>query len=135
MKRTTRTDETPGEVQPALTVPVPDPLINKMAEMFRMLSDPSRLKIVLALLAEGRQHVTALRELLGPKTTQPAVSHHLTLMRLVDLVDYDREGKHNYYHLAGDKMRDLLERFFEAMGGPTLDLGAFTMTYAPRAAD
>lgn len=107
-------------------------MIEKMAETFRMLSDPSRLKIVLALLAGGRQHVTALREILGPKTTQPAVSHHLTLMRLVDLVDYDREGKHNYYFLAGEKLRELFDQFFDALGKSTVDFGSFTLTYTPR---
>jgi DNA-binding transcriptional ArsR family regulator len=131
MKQPRRTEPS-VENTPSPAAALPEPMIEKMAETFRMLSDPSRLKIVLALLAGGRQHVTALREILGPKTTQPAVSHHLTLMRLVDLVDYDREGKHNYYFLAGEKLRELFDQFFDALGKSTVDFGSFTLTYTPR---
>jgi len=107
-------------------------MLDEIANVFRMLADPSRLKILLALMHGGRLHVTALKELLGPGTTQPAVSHHLTLMRLVNLIDFDRVGKHNFYYLAGDKIRSILERFFAATGGPCLDLRAFSLTLTTR---
>ena len=53
-------------------------------------------------------------DLLGQ--SQPAVSHHLTLMRMVGLVGYTRTGKHNYYHLASGHVRDLFEQFFADSG-------------------
>src|SRR5262249_31382080 len=77
---------------------------------FKLLADKSRLKIVLALAQDGKLHVSALCALLDQ--SQPAVSHHLTLMRMVGLVGYDRSGKHNYYYLASDHLRELFEQFF-----------------------
>jgi ArsR family transcriptional regulator, arsenate/arsenite/antimonite-responsive transcriptional repressor len=67
--------------------------IDGLAQVFRLLADESRLKILMALAQDGELHVTALCDLLGQ--TQPAVSHHLTLLRMVGLVSYRRDGKHN----------------------------------------
>ena len=66
------------------------------------------------LVQQGRMHVTALCALLGQ--SQPAVSHHLTLMRMIGLVGFDRNGKHNFYYLASDHLRDLFEQFFADTG-------------------
>jgi ArsR family transcriptional regulator len=88
--------------------------IKRLTDVFKLLADVSRLKIVLALAQDGELHVTALCDLLGQ--SQPAVSHHLTLMRMVGLVGYRRDGKHNYYHLASEHVRDLFEQFFADAG-------------------
>jgi ArsR family transcriptional regulator, arsenate/arsenite/antimonite-responsive transcriptional repressor len=82
---------------PANALAVPDGTIQRLTNVFNMLADRSRLKILLALGRDGELHVTALCELLGQ--SQPAVSHHLTLLRMNGLVSYRRDGKHNYYHL------------------------------------
>ena len=95
-------------------IKVSDTTIHRLTDVFRLLADKSRLKIVLALAQDGELHVSALCELLGQ--SQPAVSHHLTLMRMVGLVGYRRDGKHNYYHLASGHVRDLLEQFFADSG-------------------
>ena len=73
-----------------------------------------RLKILLALAEDGEMHVSALCDLLGQ--TQPAVSHHLTLLRMTGLVGYRRDGKHNYYRIESGLVRDLLEQFFADAG-------------------
>jgi ArsR family transcriptional regulator len=91
-------------------VRVPDATIARLSEVFKLMADKSRLKILLALAAEGEMHVSALCELLGQ--SQPAVSHHLTLMRMTGLVGFRRDGKHNFYHLESSLLRDLLEQFF-----------------------
>ncbi len=72
------------------------------------------MKIVLALAQDGELHVSALCRLLGQ--SQPAVSHHLTLMRMAKLVSVDRKGKFSYYRLASDHIRDLFEQFFKDSG-------------------
>ena len=74
-------------------------------------------------------HVSALCELLGQ--SQPAVSHHLSLMRMTGLVGYRRDGKHNFYHLRSELIRDLLEQFFADSGnGPKqLQFVDFAITY------
>jgi ArsR family transcriptional regulator len=88
--------------------------INRLADVFRMLSDESRLKILFALAQDGELHVTALCDLLGQ--TQPAVSHHLTLLRMTGLVGYRRDGKHNFYRIESSQICELLEQFFADSG-------------------
>src|SRR6266581_3634621 len=85
-----------------------------LAEVFKLLADKARMKILLALAQDGELHVSALCELLGQ--SQPAVSHHLTLMRMTGLVGYRRDGKHNYYHLQSGVIRDLLDQCFGESG-------------------
>jgi ArsR family transcriptional regulator len=127
------TDEVTHEDVQVPTIDVPDSVIKDLSDVFRMLSDKSRLKIVLALLQEGKLHVTALKDLVNQ--TQPAVSHHLTLMRANRVVDYDRSGKHNYYYLASGYLAELLRRFFEAAGTSSLKLDGFSLNFSPEKAD
>jgi ArsR family transcriptional regulator len=109
--------------EPALKVlpaiKVNDQTIKKLTGIFKMMADRSRLKILLALAQAGEMHVTALCEMLGPPgepLSQPAVSHHLTLMKSHNLVDYRRDGKHNFYRLDSVVLRDLLDQFFADAG-------------------
>ncbi len=106
--------------------------LGRMTAVFKLLADSSRLKIVLALAQDGELHVSALCDMLGQ--SQPAVSHHLTLMRMVGLVGYRRDGKHNYYHLASAHVRDLLEQFFADAGNgqKSIQLEDFTLTFKRR---
>jgi ArsR family transcriptional regulator len=89
---------------------IPDNTIQRLTTIFKLLADKSRLKIVLALAQMGEMHVTALKDLI--KQSQPAVSHHLTLMRAVGLVNVDRRGRNNFYSLASEHVRELLEQVF-----------------------
>src|SRR4029077_19948284 len=96
---------------------------------FKLLSDESRLKILLALAQDGEMHVTALCDLL--EQTQPAVSHHLTLLRMVGLVGYRRAGKHNFYRIESGLVCDLLEQFFADVGNGhrQLQFDDFSLSY------
>lgn len=126
VKRKYQKDDTDSPIK------VSDATINDLTAVFKLLADKSRLKIVLALAQQGPMHVSALCQLL--RQTQPAVSHHLTLMRIVGLVGYDRNGKHNYYYLASDYLRDLIEQFFGDLGSDrtVLEFDEFSLTYARR---
>ncbi len=103
------------KVTPATsTLKVSDQTVEELAELFKKLADRSRLKILLALAENGEMHVTALCELLDQ--SQPAVSHHLNLLRAHHLVGYRRDGKHNYYRVEGARVRAVLETFFSVAG-------------------
>ncbi|MGE3808361.1 MAG: ArsR/SmtB family transcription factor [Gemmataceae bacterium] len=91
------------------TIKIPQRTLKSMKQVFKLLADELRLKILLVLSEEGEMHVSALCELLGQ--TQPAVSHHLTLLRMSDLVGFRRDGKYNYYRLESRFVRDLLKLF------------------------
>lgn len=68
----------------------------KMAELFKVMSDPTRLKIINALIL-SEMCVCDLSCLLNMK--QPAISHHLKMLRQCRLIKYRREGKIAYYSL------------------------------------
>jgi ArsR family transcriptional regulator, arsenate/arsenite/antimonite-responsive transcriptional repressor len=95
-------------------IKISDLTITRLTEVFKLMADKSRLKILLALAQDGEMHVTALCDMLGQ--SQPAVSHHLTLMRMRGLVGYRRDGKHNFYRLDSGLLRDLLDQFFADAG-------------------
>jgi ArsR family transcriptional regulator len=104
-------------------------VLTALTRVFKQLADVSRLKILLALAQEGEMHVTALCQLLGQ--TQPAVSHHLTLLRMTGLVGFRRDGKHNFYHVESGFLGDLLEEFFAELGShhETLEFSDFALAY------
>jgi ArsR family transcriptional regulator len=113
-------------------IKISEPIIQRLTDVFKLLADKSRFKIVLALAQDRELHVSALCDLLGQ--SQPAVSHHLTLMRMVGLVAYRRDGKHNYYRLAPGHVRDLLEQFFldSGNGQRQLQFEDFALTFKRR---
>ncbi|WP_165226380.1 ArsR/SmtB family transcription factor [Aquisphaera insulae] len=95
---------------------VSDQSIRELAQVFKLLSDETRLRILFYLaLSENRElHVTDLCNRLGQ--SQPAVSHHLALLRVSGLIESRREGKHNYYSVRTEHFGDLLLSLFAAAG-------------------
>jgi len=115
--------------KPTTTIRVADSTIKGLAEVFKLLADESRLRILLALAQNGEMHVSALCDLL--QSTQPAVSHHLTWLRMAGMVGYRRVGKHNFYRVQSGLVCNLLEQFFEDSGnGPKqLHFDDFSLAY------
>ncbi len=88
----------------------------EITQLCRMLSDPTRLKILLFLGRETELHVTALCQRLGQ--SQPAVSHHLALLKNSGLIDVRRDGKHNFYFVCKPYCQMLLGQLFEGVTNP-----------------
>ena len=86
--------------------PRPTAEIRRVAELLKQVSDPTRLQ-VLMLLNEKERNVTELCADLGTQS-QPAVSHHLALLRHGRLIEPRRSGKHNFYALT-DAGRELAQ--------------------------
>lgn len=84
-----------------------------LAETFRILGDPTRVKIAFALSRE-ELCVCDMANLLG--ASESAVSHSLRALRQMKLVKYRREGKIAYYSLDDDHIRQLLDLGFEHVG-------------------
>jgi len=76
-----------------------------VADLFRTLADPTRLRI-LALLAEGETCVHVICARLG--MGQSAVSHQLRLLRVGHLVRTRRVGREIYYALDDDHVVQLI---------------------------
>jgi ArsR family transcriptional regulator, zinc-responsive transcriptional repressor len=80
--------------------------VESLCRLFRVLSDETRLKLLVSL-QEGEQHVTELcRKLRLP---QPTVSHHLGLLRVNGLVKNRRKGKLVFYSLEGGEFARVLK--------------------------
>ena len=65
--------------------------------LLKHVSDPTRLQVIL-ILSEGERHVGALCAQLSQ--SQPAVSHHLALLRHGGIIAPRRQGKNNFYSLT-----------------------------------
>lgn len=65
--------------------------------LLKHVSDPTRLQVIL-ILAGGEHHVGALCSQLSQ--SQPAVSHHLALLRHGGIISPRRQGKNNFYSLT-----------------------------------
>lgn len=87
-----------------------DAAIEELATVFKLVADETRLRILYFLTQRSELHVRAFCDLLGQ--SQPAVSHHLALLRLGGLIDRRRDGKHNFYALRTGRLTDLLDTFF-----------------------
>lgn len=89
---------------------VDDPLCTRMAATFKALADPTRVRIISALL-HTELCVGDLASCLGMSTS--AVSHQLRLLREMRLVRHRREGKYVFYALDDDHIYDLFQRGLE----------------------
>ena len=69
----------------------------RAANLLKQVSDPTRLQVI-ALLSEREHHVGGLCEQFS--MSQPAVSHHLAMLRHGGIVDRRRQGKNNFYTLT-----------------------------------
>ncbi|WP_299982006.1 metalloregulator ArsR/SmtB family transcription factor [Desulfobacula sp.] len=79
--------------------------ISQMADIFKALSDPSRLKIVLALL--NQEHCVCDIAVICDQTDS-AISHQLRILRTMKIVKNRREGKIIYYSIDDDHVISLI---------------------------
>ncbi len=73
--------------------------LSKQADLFKVLADPHRLKI-LAAIARSEDEVCVCDLTSGLPLLQPTVSHHLRVLRESGLVASERRGTWVYYRLA-----------------------------------
>src|ERR1700740_2677568 len=107
--------DTNGQVS-TLGPEVSDQSVRELAQVFKLLSDETRLRILfyLALSPNGELHAADLAN--RPGQSHPAVSHHLALLRVSGLIESRREGKHNFYCVRTDHFGELLVNLFSAAG-------------------
>lgn len=81
------------------------PYVDLAVEVFSLLADATRVRIVLAL-REGEQPVNALAETVGKSPA--AVSQHLAKLRLGRIVRARHEANRVYYSLVDEHARTLV---------------------------
>ncbi len=92
----------------------------EIAEMFHLLGDPTRLRIVVCCLA-GPVSVSALAERIGASPS--LVSHHLRLLRAARILRAERRGKQVFYSAADEHIRTVLGDMIEHVAEPADDAG------------
>ena len=90
--------------------PLPGEIAKDLVQLFKLLADETRLRILHFLMQEEEINVRTLCELL--KQSQPAVSHHLALLRVAGLIEMRRDGKHNFYRMMPQRFDELVESVF-----------------------
>lgn len=84
----------------------------QVAEVFKQISDGTRLRI-LWLLCHCEQCVSNISAAM--EMSDPAVSHHLKLLKKSGLIVSRRDGKEIYYKLADTETANLVHRVIEQM--------------------
>ncbi len=77
-----------------------------LADLFRLLGDPTRLRIVVSCLRTPLA-VSDIADRLGLSVS--LVSHHLRLLKGARLVRADRQGKQVYYEADDAHVRRMIE--------------------------
>ena len=84
----------------------------QLAEVFHLLGDPNRLRLVCACLDEG----VSVQNLAERLDLSPSLaSHHLRLLRAARLMRTERQGKRVFYHAADEHIRHVLGDMIEHM--------------------
>jgi ArsR family transcriptional regulator len=91
-----------------------DDTAREFVQVFKLLADETRVRILHYLLQQEEFNVRTLCELL--QQSQPAVSHHLALLRMAGLIECRRDGKHNFYHLVPKRVQAVLNLLFGTSG-------------------
>lgn len=81
--------------------------VDELADVFGILSDPGRLRLLTSLLEAGELCVCDLAAATGLK--ESAVSHALRLLRAHRVVQVRRAGRMSYYRLSDSHVRMLLD--------------------------
>ncbi len=90
----------------------PSDAFQMTAATFQQLGDPTRLRI-LWLLCHSEECVCNIAAAVG--MSDPAVSHHLRILKKGGIIESHRDGKEVYYTLADTTQAKLLHRTIDAL--------------------
>ena len=94
----------------ALIMSTTDEHIEELSDIFSLLGDPTRLRIVLSCMDESLT-VTQIAQTIGVSTS--LISHHLRLLRATRLIKAERQGKQIFCHVADEHIRLILRNMLE----------------------
>lgn len=90
-----------------LPSPIPERLVELIAERFRLLGEPMRIRALDRLRASGEASVGELADEL--ETSQQNVSKHLTVLYTAGILERRRDGNRVLYSIADEGVLDLCE--------------------------
>ena len=89
----------------------PEEYLKKAVKILKLVSEESKLRIMLLLAKKGPLTVTKIATTL--EMNQSTVSHHFSLLRNADLVTTRRDGKNIYYDVNDPLWREMGKQFFD----------------------
>ncbi len=107
----------------------PDAYIKRAVKILKLISEESKLRVMLLLAKEGPCRVTHICKTLD--MNQTTISHHLSLLRNAELVTTAREGTSIYYDINETLWREMGRQFFEHLqkGDDIHFLGRFLLKW------
>jgi DNA-binding transcriptional ArsR family regulator len=98
-----------------------DQAVDQLADLFHLLGDATRLRIVIACLSQP----IAVGDIAGALALSSSlVSHHLRLLRAARIVKAERQGKQVFYSAADAHISSLLANMFEHIAEPATGIDA-----------
>lgn len=97
----------PERVAAAIERSIPTDEVERVTELFKLLGDPTRVRLLYALVEAGELCVCDLSAVVGAPET--SVSHALRLLRTAGIVRVRRTGRMAYYSLTDAHVRLLLD--------------------------
>lgn len=113
---------------PDLPSPLPDLLVDLIAQRFRLLGEPTRIKLLDAL-RDGPATVTELQEATG--ASQQNVSKHLGMLVDSGVIRRAKEGTRSYYSIADESLFELCERVCGSLRRQVAELEAVLQPEMP----
>ncbi len=98
----------------AQALPIGD--VDRITELFRLIGEPTRVKLLYALVEAGEMCVCDLAAVVD--ATETSVSHALRLLRMADIVRNRRDGRMIFYSLTDAHVRLLLDVTAEHLHQP-----------------
>jgi ArsR family transcriptional regulator len=92
-----------------------------MQEAYRALADPHR-RTILRVLRGGEETAGELAAATGLRPA--ALTHHLTVLKMANLVRVERRGQHQVYSLNTTVFQDLVSEVLSLLGDPVPEAGS-----------
>lgn len=102
-------------VSTPLPTSLPEERVAELSDLFRLMGDPTRLRIILSCLA-GPASVGEIAAHTG--ATPSLVSHHLRLLRAARLVRSERRGRQIFYSPRDEHIRCVIEDMVDHVREP-----------------
>ncbi|WP_409022250.1 ArsR/SmtB family transcription factor [Dellaglioa sp. P0083] len=82
-------------------------------DILNALADEKRQRLIILLGSKSRQELTVSELVDRMALSQPAVSHHLKVLKNVGLIDYKQTGLKRFYFLTPEKTLNRLEHLIK----------------------
>ena len=96
--------------KPHIDYPINDDTLYRLADLFKVFGDPTRIRILYALSVE-ELCVQDIADRLS--MTQSAISHQLRVLKQMSLVKFRRDGKKIFYSLADSHVATIMNQGLE----------------------